>query len=62
MVVTIKELDDYGYVWLTSKNKKFIEAWGGSCRTTKSNLFTCMSELTIWANNVMNEEMTFDVE
>ena len=51
-----------GYVWLTSKDKRFSEAWGGSNRVTKANLFTCMKELASWVNNELNEEAIFEVE
>lgn len=62
MVVTVKEMSNDGYVWLVSKDKRYNEAWGGSNRTTQANLFTCMSELTTWCNNELNEEMLFEVE
>lgn len=62
MVVTVMEKSKDGYVWLVSKDKRYNEAWGGSNRTTKTNLFTCMNELTTWCNNELNEEMLFEVE
>ena len=57
-----KTYGDNGYVWITSKDKRFIEAWGGSNRTSRANLFTTMNELTSWANNQLNEEALFEVE
>ena len=61
MVVTVATRND-GYVWLKCKNKRYIEAWGNENRTTKADLFSCMSALTSWANNELNEEMLFEVE
>lgn len=60
MVVSIVE-NDSRYVYLTSKDKRFEEAWGQVFRSSKTVLFNDMSSVATWCNNELKEECLFEV-
>lgn len=61
MIATIR-LDSNGFYQIRCKNPKFIGYWGKYYNVSDQTLFLAMSEMTDWANNTENEELTFEVE
>lgn len=64
MIITIMEgLFNDGYLYIVSKDEQFKKAWGqNGFRTSRSLLFTNMTEISDWANNIIGEECLFEVE
>ena len=65
MVITITEAmwHEPDYLYMVSKDEQFKKAWGqNGIRTSRSLLFTNMTEISHWANNELGEECLFETE
>ena len=64
MTITIMEgLFNDGYLYMVSKDEQFKKAWEqNGVRTSRSLLFTNMTEISHWANNELGEECLFETE
>lgn len=58
-ITIIKESDNY--ILIGAKDKRFREAWGEVNRVSPTGLFTTMEALTVWGNNVLKEEVLFEI-
>ena len=52
---------DRTYVLLSSKDKRFAEAWGELVRIPSTMFYKNLSEIAAWVNNDLEEECLFEV-
>lgn len=62
MVVTVYEGYDKSYVMLGSKDPRFAESWGSVYKVPVSNIYRDLSQVAIWANNELGEELLFEMD
>ena len=61
MTVAIRKDGNGDYI-LFCEHPAFIDEWDKYYRVTDFTLHDVMQEMTDWANNKMNETLTFEVE
>lgn len=62
--MTIKIMEDFtkDYLLVSSKDKRYTNAFGNVNRVHKASLMDFMLNIASWCNNEINEKCLFEVE